>query len=304
MLHATLLQLCFHFDVHDVMVVTKSGVWPLPSQAQEPVAWAQWSVNQASSVAGALVQSSLLIGLTFTRLQDSPPQLALLRQLQTSQLLQQFPQPPHAQGMPLPQVPQLQVKPKSNQVQPQTNAQPQTLKASVANVAGPTKPTQEALTWIRSRHKEKPSHPEREKENARSHGVDTRARHPAEEDAGVADTKKMIADMVAQAKANEKARQEKRDEKERDKEKRRAEEQKRAKEAEKKKEQERQDRNHRTEERTAHKEKSKKVWATIQHGAILMNLHCLRCMAHPPASTSTQHRCDMASTLITSLSSP
>ena len=130
-------------------------------------------------------------------------------------------------------------------------------------MAGPTKPTKEALAWIHSWHEEKPSHSEKEKERARSHGVDTRARRPAEEDAGVAETKKMIADMIAQDKANERARQEERDEKERDKEKRRAEEQKRAKEAEKKKDQERQDRKHRTEEGTAHKGKSKKVWATI-----------------------------------------
>ena len=216
-------------------MVTKSGVWALPSQAQEPVAWAKWSATQASSVVGPLVQSSRLIGLTFTPLQGSPTQLALLRQLQTSQLLQQFPQPPHAQGMPFPQVPQLQVQPQSNQVQPETNAHAQALQASVANVAGPTKPTKEALAWIHSRHKEKPSHPEKEKEKARSHGVDTMARRPAEEDAGVPETKKMIADMIAEDKANEKARQEKKDEKERDKEKRRAEEQKRAKEAEKKK---------------------------------------------------------------------
>ena len=98
-----------------------------------------------------------------------------------------------------------------------------------------------ALAWIQSRHKERPSHPKKEKEKAWSHGVDTRARGPAEEEAGVAETKKMIADMITQVKANEKARQEKRDEKEPDKEKRRAEEQKRAKEAEKKKKQERQD---------------------------------------------------------------
>ena len=134
-------------------------------------------------------------------------------------------------------------------------------------MAGPTKPTKEALAWIRSRHKEKPSYPEKEKEKARSHGVDTRAGRPAEEDASEAETKKMIADMMAQDKTNEKARQEKTDEKEGNKEKRRAEEQKRAKEAEKKKEQERQDRKHRTEERTAHKEKSKKVWATIRRSA-------------------------------------
>ena len=267
MLHATLLQLCFHFNVQDVVVVTKSGVWALPRQAQEPLAWAQWSATQASSVVGALVHSSRLIGLTFTPLQGSPPQLALLRQLQTSQLLQQFPQPPHAQGMPFPQVPRLLVQPQSNQVQPQANANTQTLQASVANVAGPTKPTKEALAWIQSRHEETPSHPEKEKEKARSHGVDTTARRPAEEGAGLAEKKKMIADMIAQDKANEKARQEKRDEKEQDNEKRRAEEQKRAKEAEKKKEQERQDRKHRTEERTSHKEKSKKVWATIRRSA-------------------------------------
>ena len=103
-------------------------------------------------------------------------------------------------------------------------------------MAGPTKPTKEALAWIQARHKEKPSHPEKEKEKTRSHGVDTRAGRPAEEDAGVAETKKMIADMIAQDKANEKTRQEKRDERERDKERRRAEERKRAKEAEKKKE--------------------------------------------------------------------
>ena len=118
----------------------------------------------------------------------------------------------------------------------------------------------------------------------------------------------MIADMIAQDKANEKARQEKKDEKGRDKEKRRSEEQKRAKEAEKKKEQERQDRKHRTEERGAHKEKSKKVWATVRRWCnfplILMNLHCIRCMSHPHASNSTQHRCNMAGTLITSLSPP
>ena len=160
-------------------------------------------------------------------------------------------------------------------------------------MAGPTKPTKEALASIHSWYKEKPSHPEKEKEKARSHGVDTRARRPAEEDAGVAETRKMIADMIAQEKANEKARQEKRDEKERDKEKRRAEEQKRAEEAGKKKYQERQDRKHRTEERTAHKEKSKKVWATIRpwcnFRSILMNLHCIQCMSHPHASTSTQH---------------
>ena len=157
------------FNVQDVVVVTKSGVWALPSQAslsqaQEPVAWAQWSGTKASFRVGALVQFSRLIGLTFTPLQGSPPQLALLRQLQTSQLLQQFPQPPHAQGMPFPRGPQLQVQPQSNQVQPQTNAHAPTLQASVGNVAGPTKPTKEALAWIQSRHKEKPSHPEKEKE--------------------------------------------------------------------------------------------------------------------------------------------
>ena len=289
-------------------MVTKSGVWALPSGTQEPVARAQWFATQASSVVGPLVQSSRLIGLTFTPLQGSPTQLALLRQLQTSQLLQQFPQPAHAEGMPFPQVPQLQVQSQSNQVQPKTNAHAQALQASVANVAGPTKPTKEAMAWIHSRHKETPSHPEKENEKARSHGMDTRARRPAEEDAGVAETKKMIADMIAQDKANEKASQEKKDEKERDKEKRRAEEQKRAKEAEKKKEQERQDRKHHTEECTAHKEKSKKVWATVRRWcnvpSILMNLHCIRCMSHPHASTSTQHRCNMAGTLITSLSSP
>ena len=134
-------------------------------------------------------------------------------------------------------------------------------------MVGPTKPSKEAVAWIQARHKEKPSHPEKEKEKARSCGPDTWARRPAEEDAGVAERKKMIADMMAQDKANEKARQEKRDEKERDKENRRAEEQKRAKEAEKKKEQQHQDRKHRTEERTAHKEKSKKVWATIRRSA-------------------------------------
>ena len=191
-------------------MVTKSGVWALPSQAQEPVAWAQWSATRASSVVGPLVQSSCLISLTLTPLQGSPLQLALLQQLQTSQLLHQFPQPPHVQAMPFPQVPQLQVQPQSNQVQPQTNAHAQALQASVANVAGPTKPTKEALAWIHSRHKEKPSHPEKEKEKARSHGVDTRARCPTEEDTGVAETKKMIADMIAQDKANEKARQERR----------------------------------------------------------------------------------------------
>ena len=267
MLHATSLQLCFHLNVQDVVVVTKSGVWPLPSQAQQPVAWAQWSATQASSVVGALVQSSRLIGLTFTPLQGSPQQLALLRQLQTSQLLQQFPQPPHAQGMPFPQVTQLQVHPQSNQVQPQTNAHTLNLQASVANVASPSKPTKEAVAWIQAQHKEKPSHPEKEKEKARSHGVDTRARRPVEEDAGVAETKKMIADMMAQDKANERARQEKKDENERDKERRGAEEQKRAKEAEKKREQERQDRKHRTAERIAHRGKSKKVWATIRRSA-------------------------------------
>ena len=139
------------------------------------------------------------------------------------------------------------------------NAHDQTLQASVANVAGPTKPTKEASAWIQSRHKEKPSHPEKEKEKALSHGVDTRARRPAEEDAGVAETKRMIADIIAKDKANEEARQEKRAGKQRDKGNRRAEEQKCAKEAEKKKEQERQDPKHRTEERTEHKEKSKKV---------------------------------------------
>ena len=175
MLHATLLQLCFHFNVQDVVVVTKSGVLALPSQAQEPVAWAQWSATQASSVVGALVQSPRLIGLTFTPLPRSPQQPALLRQLQTSQLLQQFPQPPHAQGMPFPQVPHLQVQPKSNHVQPQTNAHAPTLQASVANVVGPTKPTKEALGWIHSRHEEMQSYPEKEREKARSHGVDTRA---------------------------------------------------------------------------------------------------------------------------------
>ena len=80
------------------------------------------------------------------------------------------------------------------------------------------------------------------------------------------------------------------------------------KEAEKTKHQERQDQKHRTEERTAHKEKRKKVWATIRRWCnfrpISMNLHCIRCMSHPHASTSTQHRCNMAGTLITSLSSP
>ena len=86
-------------------------------------------------------------------------------------------------------------------------------------MAGPTKPTKAALAWIPPRHKEKPSHPEKEKERARSHGVTTRTRRPAEEDTGVAEMKKMIADMIAQDKANEKARQENRDEKERDKEK-------------------------------------------------------------------------------------
>ena len=35
-----------------------------------------------------------------------------------------------------------------------------------------------------------------------------------------------------------------------------------------------------------------------------MNLHCLRCMAHPHASNSTQHRCNIAGTLISSLYSP
>ena len=98
-------------------------------------------------------------------------------------------------------------------------------------------------------------------------GVDTRARRPAKEDAAVAETRKMIADMIAQEKANEKARQEKKDEKERDMENRRAEEQKRAKEAKKKKEQERHHRKHRTEERTAHKVKSKKIGATIRRSA-------------------------------------
>ena len=156
-------------------MVPKSGVWVLPSQDQEPVAWAEWSATQASSVVGPLVQSSRLISLTFTPLQGSPTQLALLRQLQTSQLLQQFPQQPDAQGMPFPKVPQLQVEPQSNQVQPQTNAHTQALQASVANVAGPTKPTKEALAWIHSRHKEKSGLPEKEKEKARSHGVDTRA---------------------------------------------------------------------------------------------------------------------------------
>ena len=169
-------------------MVTKSGVWALPSQAQEPVAWAQWSATQASSVVGPLVESSHFIGLTFTPLQGSPRQLALLRQLQTSQLLQQYPQPPHAQGMPFPQVPQLQDQPQSNQAQPKTNAHAQAPQASVANVAGHTRPTKDALAWIHSRHKEKPSHPEKETEKARSHGVDTRARRPAEEDAGVAET--------------------------------------------------------------------------------------------------------------------
>ena len=138
--------------------------------------------------------------------------------------------------------------------------------------------------------------------------MDTRARPPAEEDAGVAETKKMIADIIAQDKANEKARQEKKDEKERDKEKRRAEEQKRAKEAKNKKEQERKDRKHRTEKRTAHKEESKKGWATIRRWcyfpSVLLNWHCILCLSHPHASTSTQHRCNMAGTLITSLSSP
>ena len=271
-MHAALLQLCFHFNVQDVVVLTKSGVWALPSQAPEPVAWAQSSATQASSVVGPLVQSSRLIGLTFTPLQGSPPQLALLRQLQTSQLLLQFPQRPHAQGLPFPKVPQLQVQLQSNQVQPQTNAHTQTLQALVANVAGPTKPTKEALAWIQSRHRERPSHPEKEKEKARSHGVDTRARRPAKEDAAVAETKKMIADMIAQDKANEKARQEKKDEKERDMENRRAEEQKRAKEAEKKKEKERHHRKHRTEERTAHKVKSKKVGATIRRSATFVQV--------------------------------
>ena len=69
MLHATLLQLCFHFNVQDVVAVTKSGVWALPSQAREPVAWAQWSATHLNSVVGALVQSSGLISLTFTPLQ-------------------------------------------------------------------------------------------------------------------------------------------------------------------------------------------------------------------------------------------
>ena len=64
MLHATLLQLCFHFKVQDVVVVTKSGVWALPTQAQEPVAWAQWSATQTTSLVAPLVQSSRLIGLT------------------------------------------------------------------------------------------------------------------------------------------------------------------------------------------------------------------------------------------------
>ena len=91
MLHATLLQLCFHFNVQDVVVITKSGVWALRSQAQEPVAWTQWSATQASSVVGRLVQSSRLIGLTFTPLQGSPPQLALLGQLQTSHYSNHFP---------------------------------------------------------------------------------------------------------------------------------------------------------------------------------------------------------------------
>ena len=271
MVHATLLQLCFHFNAQDVVVVTGSGVCALRSQAQEPVAWAQWSATQASYVVGTLVQSSCLIGLTFTPLQGSPQQLALLRQLQTSQLLQQIPQPPHDQGMPFSQVPQLQVQPQSNPVQPKTNAHAQTLQASVANVAGPKKPTKEASAWIHSRHKETSSYLENKKEWGRSHGVDTWARRPAEEDAGVAETKKMIADMIAQDKANEKARQEKRDEKEQDKEKRRAEEQKRAKEAKKKKEQERQDRKHRTEECTAHKEKSR----------ISFGFYCKGCQGAP-----------------------
>ena len=109
--------------------------------------------------------------------------------------------------------------------------------------------------------------PKKKKEKAGSHGVDTRAQRPAEEDAGVAETKKMIADMIPQDKANEKARQEKSVEKERDKEKRRAEEQKRAKEAEKKKDKEGPDRKHCTEERTAHKEKSKKVWQRYHGGS-------------------------------------
>ena len=69
MLHATLLQRCFHSNVQDVVVVTKSDVWALASSAQEPVAWAQWSATRASSVVGRLVQSSRLIGLTFTALQ-------------------------------------------------------------------------------------------------------------------------------------------------------------------------------------------------------------------------------------------
>ena len=82
-------------------------------------------------------------------------------------------------------------------------------------MASPTRPTKEALAWIHSRHKEKPSHPRKEEEKARSYGVETRVRRPAKEDAGVAETKKMIADMIAQDKSNEKARQEKKDEKER-----------------------------------------------------------------------------------------
>ena len=49
-------------------MVTKSGVWALPSQAQEPVAWAQWSATQASSVVGPRVKSSRPIGPTYTPL--------------------------------------------------------------------------------------------------------------------------------------------------------------------------------------------------------------------------------------------
>ena len=60
MLHASLLQRCFHSNVQDVVVITKSGVWALASQAQESVASAQWSATQASSVVGPLVQSSRL----------------------------------------------------------------------------------------------------------------------------------------------------------------------------------------------------------------------------------------------------
>ena len=52
----------------------------------------------------------------------------------------------------------------------------------------------------------KAKRPREEKEKARSHGVDTRARRPAEEDAGVAEMKKVIANINAQDKGKRKGK--------------------------------------------------------------------------------------------------